>query len=196
MMLVGEAYGVEEEKVNKPFVGRAGEMLNTILHQAGIRRQDCIVTNVFMCRPANNDVTLFFTTLKEARARKTKNADGLTAYRDSLYLRERYMDEILRLRREIAKHKPKCIVALGATALWALTGYNRISYAVGHQTLDYYITGGRFVVMPTWHPAYVLRDRSRIKEAVTHLKLAKDIAYAHPKNDRTLWKKPGLEARR
>jgi len=54
IMVVGEAAGKEEDLSGKPFVGRAGRLLNSVLWSAGAERSDVFVTNIVKCRPPNN----------------------------------------------------------------------------------------------------------------------------------------------
>ncbi len=54
IMLIGEAPGKQEDISGKPFVGRAGSILNEMLGSAGIRREDVFVTSVIKCRPPKN----------------------------------------------------------------------------------------------------------------------------------------------
>src|SRR3990170_3156877 len=56
IMLVGEAFGYEEERAGEPFVGASGQELNRMLHEVGIMRSECYVTNLVNSRPANNDI--------------------------------------------------------------------------------------------------------------------------------------------
>ncbi|RLF45601.1 MAG: uracil-DNA glycosylase [Thermoplasmata archaeon] len=54
LMLIGEAPGKTEDEMGRPFVGKAGQLLNEILEKNGIKRQEIYITNVVKCRPPNN----------------------------------------------------------------------------------------------------------------------------------------------
>ncbi len=54
LMLVGEAPGRNEDKQGRPFVGSAGKLLDQVLSDAGIVREDVYITNIVKCRPPNN----------------------------------------------------------------------------------------------------------------------------------------------
>ena len=54
IMFVGEAPGGEEDRQGLPFVGPAGRLLNELLTQAGLRREDVFITNIVKCRPPQN----------------------------------------------------------------------------------------------------------------------------------------------
>nr|WP_238456356.1 uracil-DNA glycosylase [Desulfotruncus arcticus] len=54
LMLVGESPGEKEDETGRPFVGPAGRILNKILAEVGIRREDLYITGVIKCRPPQN----------------------------------------------------------------------------------------------------------------------------------------------
>jgi len=54
LMFVGEAPGASEDKQGRPFVGRAGKLLDELLAEAGLERADVYITNVVKARPPNN----------------------------------------------------------------------------------------------------------------------------------------------
>jgi DNA polymerase len=54
VMLVGEAPGATEDEQGRPFVGRAGKLLDEVLAEAGLEREDVYITNVFKARPPKN----------------------------------------------------------------------------------------------------------------------------------------------
>ena len=54
VMFVGEAPGYNEDQEGRPFVGRAGNLLNELLRSIGLRREDVYITNMLKCRPPNN----------------------------------------------------------------------------------------------------------------------------------------------
>jgi len=64
LMLIGEAPGVEEDEQGRPFVGRAGEILDDALRFANLNRKDLFITSVVKCRPPSNRIP----TLEERKA--------------------------------------------------------------------------------------------------------------------------------
>lgn len=54
LMVIGEAPGAEEDRQGEPFVGRAGQLLNSMLRAAGFERPQVYIANVLKCRPPNN----------------------------------------------------------------------------------------------------------------------------------------------
>jgi DNA polymerase len=55
-MVVGEGPGRDEDETGRPFVGRAGKVLDSALESAGVDRQEVFITNVVKCRPPRNRV--------------------------------------------------------------------------------------------------------------------------------------------
>ena len=58
IMFVGEGPGEKEDQTGRPFVGNAGQLLNKLLEQAGIAREEVFITNIVKCRPPGNRVPL------------------------------------------------------------------------------------------------------------------------------------------
>ncbi len=54
LMFVGEAPGYYEDRAGKPFVGAAGQLLESLLHEIGLKRADVYIANVLKCRPPKN----------------------------------------------------------------------------------------------------------------------------------------------
>ena len=135
IMIVGEAPGKEEDESGKPFQGFAGQTLNNLLGQAGISRYQCLVTNVARERPPANKISFFFED-KKCTIPKTK-----------------LIEWISELKQEIELYKPNIIIALGSTALWALTGEKKISDFRGY-ILPCTLVPGR-KVLATYHPQAV-----------------------------------------
>lgn len=136
IMLVGEAPGAEEEKLGEPFVGYSGRILTGCLQEAGIRREDCRITNVVRTRPPNNNFEVFY----EGKGAKRKPSAELVKAYD-------------RLRCEIASCQPNIVVCLGAEALKAVTPHASITNHRGSVLATPY---GK--VIPAFHPAFILRD--------------------------------------
>ena len=54
VMIVGEAPGASEDQKGRPFIGRAGRLLDELLAEAGLQREEVFITNVLKARPPNN----------------------------------------------------------------------------------------------------------------------------------------------
>src|SRR3569832_2249729 len=131
-MLIGEAWGEAEEQQHQPFVGPSGWILDGMLSQVGIHRKECYLTNVFTLRPKpSNDVKNLCGTIPEG-------IPGMPTLQRGKYVLAKYRPELDRLYTEINKVNPNVIVALGATAAWALlhsTGIKAIRGSVALATL-------------------------------------------------------------
>lgn len=135
-VIVGEAPGISEVREGRPFVGPSGELLNACLRSAGILRSDCYVTNIVKERPPNNDISSFCIPGKF-------NSPDFIAYRDALA-------------EELSTTTANIIIALGATALYALTGKESILKNRG-SILPSTLVPGRKVI-GCIHPAAALRE--------------------------------------
>jgi len=133
LMFVGEAPGQTEDETGRPFVGAAGLKLSQMITAMGLARESVYIANVVKLRPPNNRTPL-----------------PMEVARDAPFLREQI--EIIR---------PRAIVALGGPAAKFLLdtelGITRLrgkwaKYRDGDIEVD---------VMPTFHPAYLLRNYTR-----------------------------------
>jgi DNA polymerase len=149
VVLIGEAPGKDEELTGIPFVGASGQELNRMLHQAGLKRSEILLTNVIFTRPPENKFDAF--TLKKT---DLPPAYDLPALSSGQYLHPDFRVELERLWGELLSVKPNLIIAAGATAAWSVLGSCKISQIRGtlHQS--------RFgKVLPTWHPAVLFHGQ-------------------------------------
>jgi len=169
--LVGEAPGAEEVKQGHPFVGRSGQLLNKILDQAGIKRADSLVANVFRFQPPGNKVDHFFISRRAATSAGIGIAEDLGPF-GSVFCRSEFAPEIAALTATLQKLKPKIIVSLGRTPLWALTGENGLLEKVGKALPCRLIPG--VSIVPTYHPSFILRGNWALQDKwLQHLATAK-----------------------
>ena len=161
LMLVGEAWGADEDRLKQPFVGASGQELNRMLQEAQIMRSECYVTNVVNARPPNNDLVAWI-----AKAKKDVTPAHV-ALRDKMVL-PIVAEGYAQLLKEIEMVKPNLIIAFGNMAMWALTGKWGILKWRGSQ-----LTHADVKVIPTIHPAAVLREWSSRALVVTDLRRAK-----------------------
>ncbi len=134
LMFVGEAPGADEDEIGEPFIGRAGQLLTKILLATGLTRADVYIANILKCRPD--------TPGQSAGNRPPTPEERATCIP---YLQE-----------QIDLIKPKAIVALGATAVDGLLGKTLgITKLRGNWQMYRGIP-----LMPTYHPAYLLRNQS------------------------------------
>lgn len=165
--IVGEAWGEQEERARSPFVGAAGYELTRMLDEAEIRRADCFLTNVFNLRPDRNDV-------ENLCGSKADGIPGLPAVKNGKYILRKYAGEVSRLLDELSRVRPNLVIALGNTATWALLHNTGISKIRGTITSTPFAIGqSALKVLPTYHPAAILRDWSLRPITVIDLKKAK-----------------------
>jgi uracil-DNA glycosylase len=155
IMIVGEAFGKEEEEQGLPFVGASGFHLNQMLSLVGIERSQCYVTNVFNLRPEGNDV-------KKLCGPKADGIPGMPMLQQGKYVRREFAPELVRLYREVSAVRPTVLLALGASAAWAFLrqpGIKRVRGAAAqvHPETEKVI-GWPLKIVPTYHPAAMMRD--------------------------------------
>ena len=139
LMFVGEGPGRDEDLQGRPFVGKAGELLDRMIGALGMKREEVYIANVVKCRPPDNRTP----TPGEARA--------CLGY----------------LYRQIELVSPAVIVTLGATPLRELVGVSEGITRVRGQWKRVNVGGREIPVMPTFHPAYVLRQYTQeVRRAV------------------------------
>ena len=139
LMFVGEGPGRDEDLQGRPFVGKAGELLDRMIGAIGMKREETYIANVVKCRPPDNRTP----TPDEARA--------CLGY----------------LHRQIELIRPAVIVTLGATPLRELVGVPEGITKVRGQWRRVRVGGREIPVMPTFHPAYVLRQYTQeVRRAV------------------------------
>ena len=134
IVLIGEAPGETEDETGKPFVGRAGQLLNNFLAEAGISRQDDLyIINTVKCRPPENRVP--------TEVEKTLCEKFMTAQIDII--------------------NPKAIVFCGATSLKSFWDDKKVQISkVRGKWFDVTINGKTYKAMAIFHPSYLLRNHS------------------------------------
>ncbi len=154
LVIVGEAPGANEVKQGRPFVGRSGQLLEKNLHLVGIERPSILVANVFRYQPPKNKVDHFFSSLRAAKESGEEIDESFGRFA-SKYVLKKYAEEIRHLGKILGQEKPKAIITLGRTPLWALTGLEGILSLRG-QVQDCRLATG-IPVIPTFHPSYIIR---------------------------------------
>ena len=171
VVIVGEAWGEQEDIVGKPFIGASGQELTRMLTEAGIQRNTCLLTNTVAFRPIDNKVESLCVQKKDLPADYPLPPLG-----NGKYLAQEYLGEISRLRDELSAYPRNLCIALGATAAWALLGSSRISAVRGTTTEASLLPGLK--VLPTFHPAAVLRNWSqRVIVVADLLKAAREAEF-------------------
>ena len=148
ILVIGEGPGETEDKLGLPFRGASGEILNRFLDAAQIdRNQDLFVTNIVLCWP--------YHIIKDERSGKDIRETRTPTKEEKLACRERLMKTIYII-------DPMIIVALGKTAMQALTGKGTVITKARGEILVMEMQGVhtkvRYPVLPIYHPAYLARS--------------------------------------
>ena len=139
-MILGEAPGKVEDRQGKPFIGPAGLLLWDELHKVGIDEDQVFIANSVCCWPNRED--------------KRPTEAEMYACRGFLYEQIKYCD-------------PVVILALGATANITLGRTQSLGQIRGEwYTFPWFRSseGIEIEVLPTWHPSFLLRNRSHMRE--------------------------------
>lgn len=144
LMFVGEAPGADEDASGRPFVGRAGQLLTKMIEAISFKREDVYIANILKSRPPGN---------------RNPEADETKACIPFLF-------------RQIAVIKPKLIVTLGNPATQGLLETKTGITKIRGEFQDYPRIPG-IKVLPTFHPAYLLRSPDKKREAWEDLKKVK-----------------------
>jgi DNA polymerase len=145
-LIVGEAPGAEEDRQGEPFVGRAGQLLNSMLRAVGLARDEVFIANVLKCRPPGN------------RDPAPGEAGACLPY----------------LERQIALIGPKIILVVGRIAAHNLLGTDAPLGSLRQRT--HVFGARRVPVVVTYHPAYLLRAPTEKRKAWDDLKYARGVA--------------------
>ncbi|MCE5312954.1 MAG: uracil-DNA glycosylase [Nitrospiraceae bacterium] len=135
IMFIGEAPGREEDRQGRPFVGEAGQVLTSLINKLGLSRQDVYIANICKCRPPSN-------------------RDPMQDEMDSCM---KFVEE------QIEIIDPEVIIALGRISSHTLSGSRdpiaKFSISKIRGKFFDYIARNRVIpVMPTFHPAYLMRN--------------------------------------
>jgi DNA polymerase len=135
LMFVGEAPGAEEDRQGVPFVGRAGQLLNRLLAEIGLQREDVFIANILKSRPPAN------------RDPRPEEIEACWPY----------------LERQIQLIEPRVIATLGNFATKKITG-SPVGITRVRGTPQVHELGGRTLfVFPLLHPAAALRTPSLVE---------------------------------
>ena len=139
LVIIGEGPGREEDRLGRPFVGAGGELLDRILASAGILRDEIYLTNTVKCRPPGD------------RPPRPDEVDTCTG---------------LWLGAQLRRLRPRVILSLGNTATQHLLRTDRGIASLRGQWFAFTHddgVGGTYqaLLMPMFHPAYLLRNPAR-----------------------------------
>jgi uracil-DNA glycosylase family 4 len=147
IMLVGEAPGGEEDRVGRPFVGRAGQLLDRMLGSIDLDRTQVYIANTIPWRPPGNRTP----TLQEVQSC------------------------LPFIRRQIELSSPEILVCLGASAAQSLLGLKEGITRARGRWYSYQGDDGRVTrALAMLHPAYLLRQPAHKRHAWTDLRALAD----------------------
>lgn len=157
MMIVGEQPGDEEDTSGQPFVGPSGHLLNEVLSQLGMKREEIYITNAVK----------HFKYEQNGKLRLHKTASGREMHACKPWLEK-----------EIELVKPEIILVLGRTAATSVLGrLTNISKERG-QIMENFASAPKIVV--SWHPSAILRSanegeqQEKLNQFVADLRLAQE----------------------
>ena len=133
VMVIGEGPGETEDKLGRPFVGRAGELLDKMLLAIDLPRESVFICNTVKCRP-----TLYDGVRLKNRPPTPGEMDNCRSY----------------LEEQIEIVRPRAILCLGAPAAKTFLGPK---FAISRQRGQWFVGPGDTPLMATFHPAYILR---------------------------------------
>jgi DNA polymerase len=142
LVFIGEGPGKDEDLQGRPFIGRSGKLLTRLLHEElGMKRSEVFITNIVKCRPPAN--------------RKPTPHEASTCSKLLLF-------------KQLEIIRPQIICSLGATALEGLL-HKKVKLA------DYrgkkITLSDSIILIPTYHPAYILRNQKKLQIFVDDLLL-------------------------
>jgi uracil-DNA glycosylase len=144
-LIVGEAPGADEDRQGEPFVGRAGQLLNSMLRAIGLAREQVYIANVLKCRPPGN------------RDPSANEAAECLPY----------------LEQQIALLKPKVMLAVGRIAAQNLLRTD-VTLGRLRQTVHRF-GSAQVPLIATYHPSYLLRTPTDKRKAWEDLKFAREV---------------------
>ncbi|MBV8372505.1 MAG: uracil-DNA glycosylase [Candidatus Eremiobacteraeota bacterium] len=145
LMVVGEGPGETEDMLGRPFVGRAGQLLDRMLAAVGLAREDVYICNTVKCRP-----TLGGPNGARNRAPEPQEMANCRPFLDE----------------QIDIISPAVILALGAPAAKSFLGRD---FQITKMRGRWYVGPNGVALMVSFHPAYVLRQTGGEIEAVKRL---------------------------
>jgi|TARA_B000000532_G_scaffold233368_1_gene216933 uracil-DNA glycosylase family 4 len=143
IMIIGEGPGANEDKEGKPFVGRAGKLLDKMLASIKLNRQNVYISNVVNFRPPLN---------------RRPTDEEINRY-------------LPFLNKHIEIINPKILLLLGSTALNALIGSKEVISKARGKWIQQKIGNSKPEVIASFHPAFLMRQPDQKKFAWEDLKM-------------------------
>ena len=154
ILLIGEAPGANEDKQGRPFVGKAGQVLDQLLEHVGLKREEVYIANILKHRPPKN------------RNPKAEEIEACTPYLD----------------RQIKIIQPKVIGCLGNFATKyilkkfgfedQIKGITKLhGQVLNHSSLD-----GTIKIVPLFHPAVVTYNANKIEDLKKDFEIIREVS--------------------
>jgi DNA polymerase len=144
VVFVGEAPGEREDLTGKPFVGRSGKLLDSIMEEEGIDRSKVMITNTVKCRPPEN---------------RDPTKEEMEACRP-------FLDHELSGR--------KVVIGLGKSACRDLLGYEGKMSDIANTKMSIKVCGKDVLFIPTYHPAACIYSRESRDALRTTMRILRD----------------------
>ena len=149
IMIIGEAPGKDEDEHGKPFIGRAGKLLDSFLKSIGLNRESVFITNTIKCRPPEN---------------RDPMKDEIDAF-------------ALFLDKQIEAIKPKVLILLGKIAANRFLGGDKPMAELRQK--KFFVEKYNIPIIVFYHPAYILRSPLKKSEVWEDLKYLNNILEEH-----------------
>ena len=146
IMIIGEGPGANEDAEGKPFVGRAGKLLDKMLAAIKLDRKKVYISNVVNYRPPEN---------------RRPTDDEIKRY-------------LPYLKSHIEIIKPKILLLLGSTALNTIVGNEIVISKARGKWIEQEIGSTKLWVIASFHPAFLMRQPDQKKFAWIDLKMIRD----------------------
>lgn len=157
LMFIGEGPGFDEDRQGRPFVGRAGQLLDKIIDAMGFKREEVFIANMVKCHPMKDPTD------------PEKHGNDRAPDQEEIALCRRYIEQ------QIAIISPDFIVALGSVAGRSLIKDTPTFSAIRGKIYDLNLTYAEpskpIKILATFHPAALLRNPSWKKDAWADLKI-------------------------
>jgi uracil-DNA glycosylase family 4 len=151
IVLIGEGPGRKEDEMGLPFVGSAGKLLDELLDQAGMKRVDLFITNIVKCRPPKN---------RKPRKSEIKECEPI-------------LDDQLNI------IKPCVIAPMGNSAVnYFFERYGLGEAVIGEvhgEKFEVEEKWGKVILIPLYHPAAAIYNRSLLEDLENDMKLLKTL---------------------
>jgi DNA polymerase I-like protein with 3'-5' exonuclease and polymerase domains/uracil-DNA glycosylase len=180
-MIVGESWSYDDDRAKESFQGESGKELNRMLHEAGIMRSECWLTNLVNARAPSGNLLYSIALARKDQQRIVAEMGG--AYMRDKIVSRQIISGYARLLKEIELVKPNIIIALGNSAMWSLCG----AWTIGKWRGSMLKTDGGVKLVPTYAPWAVMGQWENRAIMVNDLRRAKAEASTPTYSNLPVW---------